>query len=109
MRIEGRGDLTASKSPKMDQTLLQNRSKTSYKIMKSSREHIKRIIQIDIKTTTDQDFILIEEMSRRTSIGHISQPVHFPSNQNVNGTSITLRNQPKMNRTIAKNISRNSK
>ena len=109
MRIEGRGDLSASKSPKMDQTLLQKRSKTSYKIMKSSREHIKRIIQIDIKTATAQDLIHIEELSRRSSIAHNSQPVQFPSNPNVNGTSITLRNQPKMNRTMAKNISRNSK
>lgn len=80
MRIEGRGDLSASKSPKLNQTLKENRSKTSYKIMKSSRDHIKRIIQIDIKTTTPQDPIHIEELSRRTSIAYISQAGHFPIN-----------------------------
>ena len=92
MRIEGKGELSGSMNPEMDQTLHQDRSRTSYKIMKSSREHIKQIIQIDIMTTKAQDPIQIEELSRRTSIGIISQPLQFPSNQNLNGTKITLRN-----------------
>jgi hypothetical protein len=75
-----------------------------------SSDHIKRIIQVDIKTTPDtHDPIYIEEFSRRNSANENTYRIDGPSiHSNINGVAMALlRSNSKISK--AKSTTRNSK